>query len=142
MSKKTPEQLLVAVLAASVARAVARIDADVDAIYGAVIGARQAEYELAERQAQAFADAGYEGEAGPMVQSWATVKGWSAQQAADDILSVAAAWRTAQAAIRAQRLAAKEKVRTAPSESAIGAALAAWDGFTTIVRGQLGVGGV
>ena len=52
-----------------------------------------------------LADGGYIGDPAPAsVASWATAKGMTAQQAADDINATAAAWRTAQAAIRAARL--------------------------------------
>lgn len=120
------------------AAALARVDADVDAIYTAVVGARAQEYEAAEREAQAFAAAGYEGQPGPLVASWASVKGWGAQQAASDILAQAAAWRAAMAAMRSQRLATKEAVRSAADAPELGTTLAAWAAFVAAMRQQLG----
>ncbi len=121
--------------------AVLRIDADADAIYGAVIGNRGEEYRTAESEASAFIAGGYTGDAPPSVAGWATAKGWTAQQAADDIAATAAAWRGAQAAIRAQRLLRKEQVRSAADSAALDTALAAWGGFAAAVRQQLGLGG-
>ncbi|CAN7438557.1 hypothetical protein LJR118_002882 [Acidovorax sp. LjRoot118] len=126
---------------AAIAAAVARIDADVDAIYGSAIGLRQAEYEMAERQAQTFADAGYEPPVPGMVQSWAIAKGWTAQAAADDVLAVAAQWRGAQELIRAQRLLRKEQARAALGPAGLAATMATWAGFVAAVRAQLGIGG-
>ena len=139
MANKTPQQLLAAVVGAQRARAVAQIDADVDAIYGAAIGNRQAEYEAAERQAQAYADADYSGTVPGMVSSWASAKGWTGQQAAEDILAQATQWRGAQDAIRAQRLLRKEQVRVAADAASIDAVLTAWTGFVLLVRQQLGL---
>lgn len=114
------------------------IDADVDALYAAVVGNRAEEYTEAERQAQAFADGGYAGAAPPMVASWATAKGWTGRQAADDILQQAAAWRGAQEQIRAQRLLRKEQARGAATVAELQTVSAQWSGFVAAVRQQLG----
>lgn len=135
----TEQDLAAQALQAARAAAVHAIDADTDAIYGAVVGNRATEYALAEAEADAFRDAGYTGTAPGGVAAWAAAKGWPAQQAADDILTTAAQWRTAQAAIRAQRLAAKEAVRTAADPAAVGAALAGWRGFAAQIRALLGL---
>jgi hypothetical protein len=118
--------------------ALIQIDADTDAINIAVIGSRAQEYELAERHGLAYKDAGYTGTVPSSVSSWATAKGWTATQAADDIIATASQWRTAQAAIRAQRLLRKEQVRAATDAAGIMAAMAAWAGFVAAIRGQLG----
>ena len=126
-------------LAVRIDGALLRIDTEVDAIYGAAIGNRQAEYEAAERQAQAYADADYTGTVPGMVSSWASAKGWTGQQAAEDILAQAAQWRGAQDAIRAQRLQRKEQVRAAADAAGVNAVMAAWAGFVAAVRQQLGL---
>ena len=118
--------------------ALVQIDADVDAINLAVIGSRAQEYELAEKHGLEYKDAGYTGTVPSSVQSWATAKAWTATQAADDILATAAQWRTAQAAIRAQRLLRKEQVRAATDAAGVAAVMAAWAGFVVAIRGQLG----
>ncbi|MES2401884.1 MAG: hypothetical protein V4573_17970 [Pseudomonadota bacterium] len=122
--------------------AVKRIDADTDALIAAVIGNRASEYERAEAQATAFAAGGYAGPVPACVQSWADAKvasGWTVQQAADDILATAAAWRPAQEAIRAQRLLRKEQARNVEDAAAVAAVLAQWAGFLVAMKGQLGV---
>lgn len=116
-----------------------QIDADTDSLYAAVIGNRAAEYTAAEAEATAYADAGYTGTVPASVASWATAKGWTAQQAADDINATAAAWRTAQAAIRAARLLRKEQARTAADLAALATTRAQWAGFVAAIREQLGV---
>jgi hypothetical protein len=120
-------------------RALLKIDADADAIYSAVVGSRAQEYELAEKHAQEYTAAGYTGTVPSGVQSWATAKGWTGEQAAADILTTSAQWRTAQAAVRAERLLRKEQVRTATDAAGITAAMSAWNGFVTYMRGQLAI---
>lgn len=128
-----------AALATGRAATVKQIDEDTDALYAAVIGNRAAEYTVAETEATAYAGAGYTGTVPASVASWATAKGWTAQQAADDINATAAAWRTAQAAIRAARLLHKEQARTAASLADLSNVRAQWVGFVAAIRGQLGL---
>lgn len=134
----TPAEIA-ARLTADKAQALLKIDADVDAIYGAVLGNRAEEYSLAATEAKAYKDAGYEGTVPGSVASWATAKGWTATQAADDILDTATQWIAAQAAIRAARLARKEQVRNAVNAAGVTTAMTAWAGFATYIRSQLGV---
>lgn len=119
--------------------AIARIDSDVDVIYGAVVGNRATEYEAAEREAKAYADAGYTGNAGMLVKSWAIAKGWSDEEATDDILAQAANWRGVMAAIRTQRLVSKEAIRSASNKSEFDSALSAWNSFVAQMRSNLGI---
>lgn len=128
-----------ALLAAAIAATVQKIDADTDALYAAVTGNRATEYVDAEAGAVAFAAANYQGSVPDGVSSWANAKGWSAQQAADDIIATASAWRTAQAAIRAARLLRKERARTAADLAALATTRAQWAGFVAAIREQLGV---
>ena len=113
----------------------AQIDAQADAIIAAVIGNRGQEYVDAEAGAAAFKATGYTGQVPGAVQVWATVEGQSATWAADDILAQAVAWRAASLAIRQARLTAKKGVR----EGDAAAALAAWAGFVSTIKTQLGV---
>jgi hypothetical protein len=124
------------VLAADRATLLARIDADTDAIYRAVQGDRAAEYLLAESDATAYKNAGYTGTVPSSVQSWANAKTQTAQWATDDILATATAWRNAQAAIRANRLALKEQGRVGTDLSAIENQ---WSAFVVTIRKMLGV---
>lgn len=74
---------------------------------------RVVEYQRAETEAKAFAAAGYSGTTPPSVASWAEAKGWTDQEATDDILRASAAWNTALYAFRDIRLKGKEVVKTA-----------------------------
>lgn len=120
-------------------RSVVQIDREVDAIYQAALGNRGPEYTDAEMAAQAYADAGYTGTVPADVQSWATAKGWTATQAANDILAAAADLRNAKSAIRAARLLRKEQVRAAADGAAVATAMAQWAAFVTAIKAQLGV---
>jgi len=95
-----------------------RIDAAADAARLSVVGdpLRVVEYERAATEAQAYKAADYKGDIPPSVQSAAQAKGWTAQQAADDILTMNALWMTALYSIRATRLKIKETVRHAATE--------------------------
>jgi hypothetical protein len=91
-----------------------QIDATADTARARVAGdpLRAVEYDRARIEAQAFADAGYPGDAVPRtVAAWA-INGRTAQQAADSILAEAAAYTEALYVIRETRLAAKEQIRS------------------------------
>ena len=53
------------------------------------------------------------------MSSWATAKGWTAQQACDDILVAAATFRSVMAAIRNTRLIGKEQIRAADGDEVV-----------------------
>ncbi len=114
-----------------------QIDSDADQIYSDIMGNRLAEYTEAEAQASAYKAAGYTGDVGDMVSVWATASGNDAEWAADDILAQAAAWRTAQAAIRGQRLTHKTQVRGAATALEIDSALLSWETFVAALRDEL-----
>lgn len=116
-----------------------RIDADVDGVFRDVVGNRTTEYQLANEDATAFKQAGYVGTVPASVQCWATVKGWTAQQAADDILSTAANWLSAQQSMRANRLARKQDVTTATTNAQVDEVLSTWSTYIAGMRSLLGV---
>lgn len=130
-------QLREPALGAEQQRVIAAIYQDCDALVQQVIGGRASEYERAEREAQAFTDVNYTGQAGAMVTSYASAKGWTAQAAAADILQTAATWRAAQAQMRAQRMLRQEEARTAQSVDAVRAAESAWQAFFGPFRAAL-----
>ncbi|MCY1363499.1 hypothetical protein D9M69_502650 [compost metagenome] len=105
----------------------AQIDAAADIARRAVAGdpLRAVEYERAATEAQAFANAGYQGDVPPMVAAWA-INGRTAQQAADDILGEAEQYNDALVLIRTVRLQAKEQIRAecAAGRSALAKAIA------------------
>lgn len=117
-----------------------KIDADVDLIYGAVLGNRGPEYDLAEQDATAYKNAGYTGSVPASVASWVAANaGKTAQWAADDILATAAAWRAAQAQIRATRLVSKAAARATADVAGLVPVLTQWAIFVAAARAQLGV---
>jgi hypothetical protein len=114
-----------------------KVDADVDLIYAAAIGNRATEYSEAELQANAFKDAAYSGTVPSYVASWlaSNTKGLtSAQEAADDIITQAFAWRGAASAIRANRLTAKKNII-----DEVPTAMQQWGGFVAAIRASLGI---
>jgi hypothetical protein len=114
-----------------------KVDADVDLIYAAAIGNRATEYSEAELQANAFKAALYTGAVPSFVASWLTnnTKGLTtAQEATDDIIAQANAWRGAASAIRANRLTAKKNIT-----NDVSTAMQQWGGFVTAIRASLGI---
>lgn len=91
----------------------ARIDAEADAARLKIAGdpLRVIEYQRAEAEAKAYAAAGYTGPVPRSVSDWAEAKGWTAQEATDDILRASAAWNDALYAFRGIRLKGKEAVK-------------------------------
>lgn len=117
-----------------------QIDAESDALIEKVIGNRGGEYELAEKEAKEYKAAGYPAAPVPgSVSSWATAKGWTATQAADDIITAATGWRTAQANLRANRLAKKEAGRIAVDGPALDTIKSAWASSLAAIKTSLGV---
>lgn len=113
-----------------------RVDANADAARLAVAGdpLRLSEYKLAEEEARRYQESGYTIAVPRTVTSWADVKGWTAQQAAESILAKAEAWYEALYAIRDARLRAKEQIRKATTEQdAVAIADAATVGITAMV---------
>lgn len=134
-----PSEQITANLNALKTRSVVAIDREVDAIYLAAMGNRGPEYTDAEQAAQAYADAGYTGTVPADVQSWASAKGWTATQAANDILAAAGQLRAAKSAIRAARLLRKEQIKAATDGAAVATSMTAWASFAAAIRTQLGV---
>ena len=134
-----PQQVTVIPLATLKKTLLTKIDADTDAIYNAVIGERANEYNDAAAQAKAFKDMMYVGTAGNKVVSWATAKGWTNTQAADDILAQAAQWRSAEDAVRSNRLARKEAARNATTGSSLITIEGDWVTFVNYIKGVLGI---
>lgn len=129
--------VLIPSLSASIGATVKAIDADADAIYAAALGNREAEYKQAEDEAIAYRTANYSGDVPPYVQAWSSAKRKTAQWAAEDILATALAWRTAQAAIRTNRLACKEAARSATTTEELAPVVAQWHAFVVSITAQL-----
>ncbi len=119
--------------------AILNIDLDVDRIYAQVIGLRGPEYEMAEDQARAFlADTNQ-----PPPQSvtdWASIKGWTPEVAAQNIVTQAEAWRgLSLLTIRPARLQIKEQLRTAETFSEMKTLMAVWATNVSVWRTTLGL---
>lgn len=121
---------------------ITNIDIEADIIREFVVGnpVRVFEYQWAESEATAFKTGGYAGAVPISVSSWATAKGWTAQQACDDILAAAANFRSVMATIRNTRLVGKEGIRAneGNSEAAEVAYQTAMQTFSAL-RAQIGM---
>jgi hypothetical protein len=108
-----------------IAHAISQIDDAADNVRMLVLSKQTntAEYLRAEQQAREFKTAGYPADNVPScVQSWVDAKwrdNWTAQQAADNIISTADNWYGLLESIRKIRLIAKEDVRHAATEQAV-----------------------
>lgn len=121
-----------------------RVDSDAGRITTDTIGGLAEEYATAERHALEFQTAGFLPPVPASVQSWSDAKAirgivFTPQQAAEDILATAAAWRGALDTIRQQRLNAKAYIDMASDAAAVDAAYSAWLGFVSAIRAQLGL---
>lgn len=130
------------------AEAIDAIDAAGEALRLAVISkmTQTKEYERAEQHAREYRAAGYP--EGPDVvvpagvASWAAAKwreGWTARQAADDILATAERWYGVLDQIRAVRLMKKEDVRHAGTSDEIAAISSAMAGEMQTMAQGLGL---
>ncbi len=119
--------------------ALVEIDQINDYIVTLAIGRRDTEYLMAEKQAQAYIDAGYTGDTYPYVHSWAIAKGETEQWAADDIIATANTWRTVQSDVREKRLVHKENIRNAATIEEFAVIMQSWYAYVEIVKTQLGI---
>ena len=106
-----------------------QVDIDTDTLYQQTLGNKGSEYEATEAQARTYQASDWQDSPGALITVWAQVKGWTNQQAAEDILQEANRWRAAQLAIRAARLQAKESLHNAHTKEDIDLAYATWQGF-------------
>ena len=111
----------------------ARIDQVADAKRMQFLGdvTRAFEYQAAERDAKAYAEAGFTGTTPPNVQAWADAAGMTTRQAAENILQEAALYNYALNAIRAYRLQGKQQIRNGSVEQVI----PAYFSVLTMIRG-------
>lgn len=94
-----------------------------------------AEYELADQEARAFADAEYAGQVPGTVQAHVDALGGTAQEAADSIIATGELWRAILKAIRAVRLNSKAAVddcsTQAEMEATVAQAISAFEAIGT-----------
>lgn len=77
------------------------------------------EYMRAYEDSIEYKNSGYSGAAPSSVQAWASAKGWTAQQAADDIIATRNGWMSILDSIRNSRLSGKANVDAATTETAV-----------------------
>lgn len=126
-------------LAEVVSRTIIEIDSAADKIIAEKIGNREREYTEAYADAAAYRDSGYSGDVPDTVADYAEIKGWTPQQAADDVIATGDLWKTAMREIRKNRLARKENCRNAASLEEVALAFAGWGRFEAAIRSQLGI---
>jgi hypothetical protein len=115
------------------------VDRDVDLVYSSTVGNRAVEYQLAEQEALDYKNAEFTGPVPVTVQDWATVKSWTPQQAAEDVLASSAAWRSAQLSLRKQRLTAKDQIRQSSTLASLELSVGQWRQYLTQIRQSLGL---
>lgn len=115
------------------------IDISNDSIVTLAIGRRDTEYLMAEKQAQAYIDAGYVGDTYPYVSSWAMAKNETDRWAADNIIDTANTWRAIQSDVREKRLVHKENIRNATTTDEVAVIMQSWYAYVEIIKTQLGI---
>jgi hypothetical protein len=126
-------------LASLRARYLSFVDASVDMIYQEVIGMRGPEYEMAEADALEYLrNPG--GDVPESVQDWADIKSWPPEQAAQNLVDQAAAWRHMSVHVmRPARLRAKEALRNASDAATMELQLVTWRALVQTWRVSLGI---
>lgn len=120
--------------------ALLNIDLDVDRIYSQVVGLRGPEYEMAENEARAFLLNPAMDPIPQSVTDWASIKGWTNEAAAQNIVTQAESWRHLSLnVIRPARLQTKEQLRVAATLTAMKAIESAWAGYVVAWRTALGL---
>lgn len=121
-------------------RVILLVDSDVDLIYKQVIGNRAPEYEVAERDALDFAAAEFLGDPPASVVDWADIKGWTPQQAAENIIVMATQWRHLSTAVmRPTRLRTKEQLRQTTTSDEVTVILSVWQATMAAWKQVLGI---
>lgn len=129
--------------APDIAAAIAATYRDVDAVYVDAIGQRGPEYLDAEVDARAFVAANYVGTPTDYVRGFAahnpTRQIQTNRWAADNIIARADAFLGAKLSMRNTRFAHQAEMRAASTAADLATAVAAWNGYITALRAQLGV---
>lgn len=86
---------------------------------------RAVEYDITAQEAKEYKEAGYPAEIPPSVKTWAEIKGWTGQQAADNILETRARYIECLLQVRDIRLRAKDAVAVAVDSDAVDVAVTA-----------------
>lgn len=111
------------------------IDAAAGQIVHDVVDGRVEEYRQAEEEARAWKASGYTGQAPAGVATWSAASGMDPDDACDNIIAQADAWRAALMQIRGARLSAK----AVAAQGNVEQALAQWAAFEAAIRQALGI---
>lgn len=115
-----------------------KFERDTDNLIKEIVGERAFEYELAEKEAITYKDAGYpENDVPDSVSSDAIANGYSNTVACDLILTMATNWRGIQTALRANRLLSKANTKNAVSNTELDTIEASWDLFMVNIKQQI-----
>lgn len=93
-----------------------KIDEIVDSIYKSQIGSRQAEYDIANTQAKAWAENNFEGSIPSLIQATVNATGKDAVSVAKEIIAIASVWGQVVVQIREKRLLAKASIKALGQE--------------------------
>jgi hypothetical protein len=105
-----------------------------------VLSGLDSEYELAEKEASAYKDVGYPADSIPeSVKAEMDARGVTATVACDAILTAASGWRSAQASLRRNRLAAQTAAAASVDATGLDAIKENWATFMSSLRSSLGV---
>jgi hypothetical protein len=105
-----------------------------------VLSGLDSEYELAEKEALAYKDAGYPAGSVPeSVKAEMDARGVTATAACDTILTAASGWRSAQASLRRNRLATQVAAAASVDAAGLDAVKESWATFMASLKSSLGV---
>ena len=121
-----------------------QVKSEAGALTQQVLSGLGSEYELAEKEATAYKEAGYTGAISSSVQSEINSKAAkgltiTATTACSNILAAATGWRNAQAALRNNRLATTSAAEVAIDATSLDAIKAQWVAFMAALRLQLSI---
>jgi len=117
-----------------------QVKAEAGAITQQVLSGLDSEYDLAEKEAAAYRDAGYPAESIPeSIKSEVDARGVTPTVACDTILTAASNWRTAQASLRRNRLAAQAAAAASVDATGLDVIKENWATFMASLRSSLGV---
>tara|TARA_R110000737_G_scaffold353327_1_gene404203 strand:- start:3967 stop:4689 length:723 start_codon:yes stop_codon:yes gene_type:complete len=115
-----------------------KFESDTDNLIKQVVGNRAQEYALAEEEAISFKAAGYPSNDVPSsISSDAIANGRTNQNACDLILQMANNWRTAQMALRSNRLLSKAQAKAAIDVPSLNIIKQTWDTFIASLKVQI-----
>lgn len=113
---------------------ISKLEKDTNEFIKTLIGEKSNEYEIAEKEAIAYKEAGYPENNVPLsIKSDAIANGHSNTVACDLILTMANNWRTTQSSLRANRLLAKANAKKALTIDELNSIVSTWNEFLIFI---------